>query len=193
MSRGKRWSEEELNYIKANYDIKSPRLIANKLNRNQESVRVILKRLNLSAYSVSNADYITISQLSKMINVTEKTINNWINTYDDFPIVNKVYYSYVHKLIVFYKLLPWLKNHQDLFNTLHMDKYIFGEEPDWLIAKRNHDKLNMAKNYKLRYTKEECRIIMTMYKRGKSYKEIATTLNRSPTAIKKKILALKQN
>lgn len=193
MSRGKHWSEDEIKYLKDNYDTKPPRLIANKLNRTQESVRVMIKKLNLSAYSVSNCDYITIWQLSSMINVTALTINNWINTYDDFPVVNKKYYSHVHKLIIFYEILPWLSNHQDLFNTIHMEKYVFGEEPEWLINKRKHDKLTIPKNSKLRYTSQECNMIMNLYKRGQSYNDIAKVLNRSPIAIKKKILALVQN
>lgn len=185
-TKHRKWTDEEIAYLKENYGNYLDVTIAKNLNRSITAVKVKAKRLHLHTFKVSNAEYISVYQLAKLLKISNSVIYKWIKKYNDFPVVSKkIYYDSCY-LVVFDKVLEWLERHQDVFNAKDIEPFLFGKEPDWLKKKRTSDFNSTPRNSKKSWTKREEDYLLHLLRQGKSVKEISVIMGRSCSGIRSK-------
>ena len=182
----RRWTDEEIAYLKENYGNFLDATVAKNLGRSITSVKVKAKRLHLHTFKVSNAEYISVLKLAEILKVSTGLIYTWNEKYTDFPAVSKKIYHSSCLLIQFDKILPWLKKHQDIFNARDIEPFSLGKEPNWLKKKRTSDFNNTPKNKGKPWTKREESYLLHLYRQGKTVEEIAKIMGRSGAGIRKK-------
>ena len=114
------------------------------------------------------------------MNVSHNRVSNWLKLGLKYKKNRSGRTKY---LISQEDLLDFLKEHQDMFNASEISEYLFINEPDWLVKKRRSDLEYYTDNLRFEYTNEEDKIIVSMFKQGKSNAEIARSLKRTESAI----------
>lgn len=88
-------------------------------------------------------------------------------------------------------LLAFLKEHTGMYDASLFDDYAFIREPDWLKAKRTHDRVHFPKNDKKDWSRSEEYTLERMFFDGRTDAEIATELRRSEDRVKERRCLLK--
>lgn len=181
----RRWTDEEIRYLKEHYGNDLDITVAKRLGRSIDAVRVKAKRLHLHPFKVANGEYISICQLAEIFKGDPNVIYKWNEKYSDFPAVSKKIYHSSCLLIKFDSILPWLKKHQDIFNAKNIEPFALGKEPDWLKKKRTED-FNKSNNNGKRWTKREEDYLLHLWRQGKTIEEISKIMGRSCAGIRNK-------
>lgn len=181
----RRWTDEEIAYLKENYGNYLDVTVAKRLGRSIDAVRVKAKRLHLRPFKAANGEYISICQLAEILKVDSHVLYRWNEKYSDFPAVSKKIYHSSCLLIKFDNILPWLKKHQDIFNAKNIEPFSLGKEPDWLKKKRTED-FNVSNNSGKHWTKREEDYLLHLWRQGKTIEEIAKIMGRSSAGIRNK-------
>lgn len=182
------WTPKEDDFLEEYWGDKTMVQIAKLLERSSEAVYIRARKLGLGN-QLECSNMMNIRQVSQMLGVSQWIIRKtWIPKYN-FPAKqrslndNKRKYLVVH----FDKLLPWLKKHQDLWDSRCVEVYALGQEYDWLIKKRQLDKQNgflSASTTCRKWTAEEDARLTDMYWQGNmTMAQMASELGRTTSAI----------
>ncbi|RWR06735.1 hypothetical protein QNH23_06405 [Siminovitchia fortis] len=193
MRRGKKWSEEELEYLEDKWGAVSIKGIAKKLNRSVNAVKLKAQRMGLGD-ARSHFDGITVSQLSLVLNTHYGILKNWIKLYD-FPARKKVFAAENKVLVVTYQdFWKWAKENRHMLDFSRFERLSLGPEPKWVEEKRKADqikKLHVPKPHNTPWSKDDDEKLKWMLNQFKyTYPEIAEELKRSQAAVKRRILDL---
>ncbi len=193
MGRGKKWSEEELEYLEDKWGVVSIKGIAKKLNRSVNAVKLKAQRMGLGD-ARSHFDGITVSQLSLVLNTHYGILKNWIKLYD-FPARKKVFAAENKVLVVTYQdFWKWAKENRHMLDFSRFERLSLGPEPKWVEEKRKADqikKLHVPKPHNTPWSKDDDEKLKWMLNQFKyTYPEIAEELKRSQAAVKRRILDL---
>ena len=183
------WTDIEETFLKENWGMMSLESLAKRLNKSIISVRQKARRLKLGAMTNGDLSILKIDEVGDIMGVNRQTITN---TWTKFGlkirkrvITQKCYYYYIK----WDELLSFLKNNQDLWDSKRVEKYMLGEEYDWLKEKRIKDNNKTQLNIKP-YTPQEDIMILKLLKKKKTYDEIAKIINRTPRAIAMRVYVL---
>lgn len=178
----KRWSKEEVEYLKTNWGMKSIKTMSKALNRSENAISLKKNKLKLGAF-LDNGDYITFNQLLKIlgcsINVNIK--NAWIRR--GLPLIYKKVNNKKFKVVKIDKFWEWAEENQTYLDFSNFIRFSLGKEPSWVEPKRQRDIFNDIQKKK-RWTKDEDEkliFLVQQYKYG--YTEIAHRLKRTEGAI----------
>lgn len=154
-------------------------MLIKKYKRSYFSLRKKALELNLGARP-HNDEYLSIREICEEMNVSHDRVSNWLK----LGLKYKKNRSGKTKYLISQSyLLDFLKEHQDMFNANDISGYLFIDEPDWLIEKRRKDCNFYASKLRSEYSNEEDKLIVQMFKNGKSNSEIANRLKRTESAI----------
>lgn len=187
----KKWSAEELEQFKLdwlNNSISNVRLRAKYKNRTLMALRACANRLGLAERPYDDS-YLRIADIMSEMQVPKDRVRAWIK--------KGLKYKRSHVMPVKYliderDLLDFLKRHPDAYDASKISPYIFNPQPKWLIEKRKTD----AENYRSKaksskyYDDEECQRIISMFKLGRSNKQIADALGRTEYGIERMLTIL---
>lgn len=135
----RRWSDEEKEYLEDNWGYVSKETIAKKLERSLSAIQNKAYELNLGSYASNNYNGMTIQEIADIFMISRQTImTNWvslglkiskqkISEFDSF--------SYV----TIKDLYEFLYLNQNIWDSRYLEKNILGEEPEWLLKKRESD------------------------------------------------------
>lgn len=84
--------------------------------------------------------------------------------------------------VTWQNLMDFLEANQNEWDSRNVEKNILGLEPEWLIEKRKRDVEENPLWYR-KWTQEEIKIAESLFKMGKSYKEIASIIERSDQVV----------
>lgn len=185
---GRNWLEEDLKSFSEDWcdgSISKARL-QKKYNRSYFSLRKKALELKLGSRP-HNDEYLSISDICEEMQVSHDRVSNWLKIGLKYKKNRSGRTKY---LIDSEDLLEFLESHRDMFDASRISEYLFTDEPDWLIEKRKIDRNYYQDNLRLEYTNEDDKIIVSMFKRGKSNAEIAKVLKRTESAIKYHLYAL---
>lgn len=190
MGSGKTWTSDELTFLEENWGYKSVTEISKRLGRSLDAVIVMAKRRKLaSAYT--SGEYMSARMVSDLMRVDIHTVTDyWIakcGLKSQHKAMNKCRKYYLIKLD---DLKKWLFNNQEKWKSRNLELFALGEEPDWLKQKRKDD-MNIPTRRFYKWTKYEDETASAMFRRGMSYKEIATQMNRSPCAVERRLSRIK--
>lgn len=166
---GELWGNHSINYI------------AIKLKRTLDSVKIRAYRLGLGP-AIENTEYLTVSDISDMLNVSRDRITNtWVKLglkLKKHKLSNK---KWIY-CITLEDLIEFLKANQNEWDSRKLEIYMLGFEDDWLIEKRKKDAKEKPFFYH-KWTPYEKQRAITLLKMKKSYDEIAEELGRSSAAV----------
>lgn len=176
------WTLEEEKYLKDNWGTVTIETLSSKMHRSIFSLKVRAVRLGLGSMICSNQEDLSINDVVNTLGVTrDVVVKNWgkkgLNIKHKEITKNKSY-----MIVNLEDLIIFLKNNQNLWDSRNVGPYELGEESDWLLEKRSKDRA-LNPRYYHRFTEYEKKQIITLFKFGKSYEEIAVLLNRSEGSI----------
>lgn len=188
MGRNRHWTEEELEYLQDRWGTVSIKGIAKGINRSINAVKLKAQRIGLGDPKM-HYDGITISQLSKALNVSYSTVKNWIENHN-FPVKEKLFaIEEKVKVVTYEDFWKWAEEHKQMIDFSKVEKNILGAEPDWVDIKRGADKIGSRKATK--WTEEEDKLLRSMVNAYQyTYSEIAKALGRTEGACKRRLMEL---
>jgi hypothetical protein len=180
------WTNEEIEYLKTNWGIKSIPTMSKVLNRSEKAISIKRSKLKLGAF-LDNGDYITLNQLIKVVgyNSNRNTRNAWIRR--GLPLTSKKVNNNSFKVIKIDKFWKWAEENQTFLDFSKFIRYSLGKEPQWVEAKRQRDIINNI-HKKKRWTQNEDEKLIFLVKQYKyNYAEIAEIMQRTENSIRSRL------
>lgn len=197
-SENKHWSEEEVSYLEEKWGVIPVENIAKKLGRTKNGILLKAHKIGLRDQVIANGEYLTPKNVASVLGVGTRTIYNWMNR--GYVKYRRLKVNSVKKYqITIYNFKIFLEEHQDKWDARSCDlKFINTcfitsrdkgscELPEWLLAKVESDKLKKDMSSRKKWTTKEEMTLKSMVNNGKTYREIATLLNRSFYSVQGKI------
>lgn len=184
----KRWKKKELADFKEDWqDTKyTMQGLTKKYGRSKFSLRKKALELDLGARPY-NEEYLSISTICEEMQVSVDRVANWIKL--GLP-TTKNKSGKTRYLIDVDDLLEFLEWHQDMFNASLISDYLFLDEPEWLKEKRIKDTEFYPTKFRLEWTNEMDKQLVSMFKVGKSNEEMAKFFHKTSGAVSDRLRIL---
>lgn len=178
----RKWTKEEEILFQELWGNQSIESIAKKMKRTVFSLKVKAVRMDLGPMIRNNYDVITISDMVDLLGVSRDRITNtWVNL--GLKLRNKkLTKKCSYYVIEWEKLLEFLENNQNEWDSRCVDEYMLGTETEWLKQKRNRDRLENPLWYR-KWSELEIMKAESLFKIGKDYDDIAKIINRSEISV----------
>lgn len=191
MAHGRReWTDEEIDYLEEHWGKITIQKIAWNLNRTVSSVKNKTVRLNIGD-PLLHMNGITISRLSKTLNIHYALIMNWVKKYD-FPAKKKRLTAEKKVFYVEYEdFWKWADKNRHMIDFSRFDRYALGKEPAWVNEKRIADfrkKKLIPKPHNTAWTKGDVnKLLFLVQREDMTYPKLSAELQRTHGAIKRKL------
>lgn len=194
MGKNRYWTKEEIEFLQDKWGSMNVKTIAKNLNRSVDAVMLKKNRLGLGRFTESG-DYITFNTLMKALGHGNSGYRyketSWIKN-RGCPVETKTIKNRKIRVIKIDKFWKWAYDNRTFLDFSKFEKHILGAEPAWVDKKRRAD---ISKNIKIKTTKwteKEDEYLKYLLKQFKySYDEIGNRLNRSSSAVKRRMHDLK--
>lgn len=174
---GRKWTNEEVEYLEKFYNRRGVGYIAKKLNRTENSIKRKAQRLGYNAYV---CEELYLSTIAKCFHCDIAVIKRWI---DKFGLPCR----YIQRgqikcgLVDGKKFWKWANNHKDIIPWSKYVKYTILPEPDWINVTLKEYK---TKYHRKRITQQEKSYVIHQRELGHTFKEIAESIGRTEDAVK---------
>lgn len=205
------WTENEINYLEENWGIKNIDIISKKLNRSIDAVYLKACQLSLREEILANGYFLTPKYISEILNINVRSIYNCMFNgllkFRKYKVKSKIKYQ-----ISIECFLDFLKNNETIWDSKNADmqtiksyyssynitsKNAFTVNislPNWLQSKIQEDLAKKSCNrHNLQWTIDEDKLLYNLTKVSYSFDEIAIRLNRTPSSIKSRYYAIRNN
>lgn len=181
------WTNKQVEYLEEKWGVLNVKTIS--LNLNKTEIAVILKAKRLKLGGCYNSYNLTANEVANILNIDIHSVTDyWIAKCGlkgrKRALRNKPIYQ-----INLSDLVLWLKDNQDKWDSRRVEIYVLGEEPEWLQDKRKKDIQIPIKRFK-KWTKDEDKRAISLFKIGYRYKEIAEQLQRSKDSVARRLSRL---
>ncbi|MFQ8652072.1 hypothetical protein [Hominilimicola sp.] len=182
------WTKEEVEYLKEKWGNVSIPILAKKLNRSVNAVKLKAGRLNLGPM-LENGAYVTLNQLA--IALTGKIFSSyckksWIEN-RGMPVHNKKVIKNTFKIVYLDEFWKWAEKNRSFLDFSKMETLTLGKEPEWVNEQRKKDYTSNALQRKDKWTPYEDDKLRYLLKQQKyGYAEVAEILHRSEGAIQRR-------
>lgn len=187
---GRVWSVEELDTLRREWGYINVSTIAKHVHRSVDAVCQQAHKMRLGpVYGLS--EDLALSGFCKATGISRDRVRQLALKYG-FPLVSRKYGKRQYYYFVDIEaILPWMERHQGLFDGSAVEEGYFVPEPEWLVRKRRRDREdNTYLPYNIRkewWTRQEIDRAKYLMKIGRSYRQIAEELGRSPLALAAKM------
>lgn len=186
----KRWTPEDINYLKENIGHRRISDIANKLNRTEQAILLKSKRLGFGQ-TKSISGRVTCGELARILSIDRNTVLNWVNT-AGLPAVQKVTALKKRYILISpEEFWEWAKNNREKIDFRLLERNSYPPEPDWVEAERQNPS-HVQRTYQYWTTQEDLRLAM-LIDQGLSYEDISLILNRTPYSVQRRYHRIKRN
>lgn len=189
---GTTWTKEEVNYLEENWGSITLGTICKNLNRSKNAIKLKAYRMGLGD-PLLHFDGITVSELSKAINVSYSLLRTWIEKYE-LPAYKKRFVNKHVYVIDYDDFWNWAEENKNMIDFTRFDRYTLGIEPDWVSKKRKIDRLSkkhVPKPHNTPWGSADDKRLKWMLQQHKyTYPEIANDLRRTQGAVKRRIYDL---
>lgn len=189
---GKKWTEEELNYLQDKWGVMTLEGIAKKLKRTEVAVKLKAQRIGLGDPR-THLNGITMSELSKALNIHYGIVRNWRDKYG-LPVRQVRLVKKPVWVISYDDFWKWAEKNKHMIDFSRVERLALGPEPKWVAEKRKADeltKLHKPQPHNTPWSDDDIAKLKWMLKQFRyTYPEISKELGRSHGAIKRKILDL---
>ncbi|MBE6160460.1 MAG: hypothetical protein E7157_05400 [Lactobacillales bacterium] len=177
----RKWTEEEEEQFSELWGNVSVDNICKKLKRTYFSLKVKAIRMNLGPMMENNYEKLTVSDICDALNVSRDRITTW-RKYGLKLKPKKLTSKCCYYVISLDDLLLFLEQNQNEWDSRNLEENLLGIEPEWLKEKRKRD-LEENPSWYRKWTDEEIKRACHLFERGKSYNEIALTIERSENSV----------
>lgn len=179
----RRWTDEERSLVEDKWGIWSTTRLAKNLNRTENAIVRFAEKNNLGgAY---RGMYLSTQQVADLFSIDPTTVARyWIKKYGLKANTQPLRQRRLIRILQD-DLLVWCKQNQDRWKATNLPILALGEEPDWLIEKRERDSLNKSKQGST-WTYKELETLKELINQGTSSSDIARTLGRTYASIRSK-------
>lgn len=184
------WTKEDEEMLEKDWGTIGLEQLTKKIGKSSANIREKANEMKLGAQLGVAEEMITISDIEKWIGISRAKIKvlekEGLICFDEKQLskLRKV------KCITFDKLLEFLKNNQDVWDSRKLAKKTFVLEPKWLKEKRERDIVNPP-NLNGRWTEEEIELLKKTLEEGHNYEQVEKKLGRSKTAVQVKVNKMK--
>jgi len=190
MPNGRVWTPEEIEFLDEHWGKLNIPQLAQRLNRSENAVKIKTVRYGLGK-AVDRDNSLTARQVSYLMGVDIHAVTDrWVGKLGLKARKRAPHGQRKQTWIRMDDLVPWLKAHQDIWDSRRVELFAFGTEPKWLKEKRARDKALPEKRFK-KWTPDEDKKLLSLYKTGRyTIDNIAEQLDRSPAAIEHRVMRL---
>lgn len=190
-SKGPKWSQEELDYIREMWGEKTVPQIAKHLGRSINAVKVKTVRLGYTGQKWSG-EMMSARKVSELLGVDVHAVCDfWIPKCGLKGKRRRLGQSKkTTTIIMFEDLLKWLEAHQDLWDSRRVELFALGMEYDWLTEKRKTDAGKPARKAQKWTQQEDDRLIFLFKRNEMTYAEIGAELGRTARGIERRLRRL---
>lgn len=182
------WTKEEVEYLKEKWGNVSIPILAKKLNRSVNAVKLKAGRLNLGPM-LENGAYVTLNQLAIALtgkNFSSYCKKSWIEN-RGMPVHNKKVIKNTFKIVYLDEFWKWAEKNRSFLDFSKMETLTLGKEPEWGNEQRKKDYTSNALQRKDKWTPYEDDKLRYLLKQQKyGYAEVAEILHRSEGAIQRR-------
>ncbi|OLO26151.1 hypothetical protein BTR23_24150 [Alkalihalophilus pseudofirmus] len=182
----KNWTNEEVNFLLENAGTFKLSTIAYKLNRSEHATLCKMKRLGISN-TKEQTGLLTTTELELLLRVDRSTIRRWIIEHGLKCLKKTTRSNKKFYLIHPSDFWDWAYENRERVDFSKIEYQSIVPEPDWVNKERTKEKKT---NYKQWSTNEEKKL-QNLILQGTSFDEVANTLDRSITSVKRKYERLK--
>ena len=182
------WTKEEEEFLKNNWGVLQIDIIADAIDRSLAAIRNKVSRLGLLQSSEAGS-LLKLADISEATGISVKQMKSWKE--DGLKIKtrylskhDKIYYIDVEDLFAFLEL------NQGEFDSRKIEPLILGPEPVWLKEKRKKDIQDGFEPNSPKWSQEDIKVAKAMRFSGRTNKEISLELDRTETAVAKKLPTL---
>jgi IS30 family transposase len=177
----RKWTDEEIEYVKENVGSSKITTIARNLNRTLSSVELKMKRLGLSNTKSFTGQF-TRHELALQLKVDPNSIKLWIDQHG-LKCTKKV----TRNTKVFHFIKPedfwiWSYQNKERVDFSKIERHTILPEPDWVEQERQNIR---EVNYK-KWTTKEVLMMSELISMGSTFSDIGKKLNRSTISIQRK-------
>ena len=184
----RKWTKEDVEYLKEKWGNVSISSIAKKLNRSVNAVKLKAKRLGLGPM-LENGSYVTLNQVAIALtgrNFSSYYKKSWIEN-RGMPVHNKKVINNTIKIIYLEEFCKWSEKNSSYLYYSKMEPLALGKEPEWVNEQRKKDYKSNALQRKDQWTPYEDDKLRYLLKQQKyGYAEVADILHRSEGAIQRR-------
>ncbi len=190
MGQGKKWTEEEKEYLEEFWGIKSINAICVHLGRSVNAINVMRHRLSLGPF-LEAGGYITLHQLYIALGLGSATCSyknkSWIEN-RGLPVKYKTLSEKRVKVIYLEEFWKWAEKNRAFLDFSKFEENSLGMEPSWVKEKRRRDARAPRQT---KWTEnEDFRLRQLVEKREYGLKEVARLLDRSEGAVIRRLSEL---
>ena len=182
----KAWSDAEKEYLEDNWGVETLSRLSRQLHRTKSAVHAKAKKLHLGA-STKADEYLTGSQVAKILNVRRHTVCYWIKYGNLKARHTCLVFKRKFWLIRHENLWDWLEKNQDRFDSRKIDILELGYEPQWLKQKKLSDQLIPNRNKRWTNLQEQ----QILLNKSMGLQGVANLMGRSYNSIKIKFSRLR--
>jgi len=189
----KRWTGQELEFLRDRWGSTSVKGLARSLGRTETAIVIKARRLKLGAF-LAAGDYVTLEQVYVALGISNggsayRKIS-WIKN-RGFPVKHKTVKNCKFQIVRLADFWAWAEQNQDILDFSRFEPLSLGKEPDWAEQKRRFDVMKNARVKQTPWTAYEDKLLqekMKLYRYTTS--EIARDLHRSEGAVIRRISEL---
>lgn len=188
---GKRWTEDELEYLEEKVGKIKLSAIAKTLDRSLNAVELKAKRLGLSGTKYESGK-LTANELAQALNVDLKVVTRWVAKKGLKAAKRATREKAKFILIDVQNFWKWAKDNKDKINFSKIEPYQLLPEPDWVEEERKKDYHAIPKRTAQKWTDEEDKQMILMIKGGYTQQQIGEALKRSDVSVQRRLSRLKE-
>lgn len=179
----RRWTTEDVEYLKENIGHRKISEIAKQLDRTELSVQEKFKRLKLGQ-TKNLTGRVSTGEIACLFSVERNTVYSWVEKHG-LPATRKVT-SLKKKYVLIYPedFWKWADANREKIDFRQLERNSFPPEPDWVEEERQNPSYN-PKSYRYWSTKEDEELLRLVAK-DQSFVEIAEKLNRSRFSVERR-------
>jgi hypothetical protein len=188
LGAGRKWTQEEYDYLQDKWGTVSLKTIAKKLGRSENAVLIKVGKLGLGPF-LENGEYVTFNQLLHALGIrgsyNYKNIS-WIQN-RGFPIQTKKVRNSSFRVVRLEDWWKWAEENQNFLDFSRFEENALGIEPDWVKEKRKKD-FELRQQYKRTpWTSIEDKQLERLINQYKyTYAEISKMMRRTEGAIQRR-------
>jgi len=189
VNKWRRWSAEEVSYLRDNWGMVTIQSISRKLDRTEAAVLNKVQELGLGAF-LEHGDYITLHQLLVAFIGTSASdtykLKSWVEN-RGMPVHTRLIKQKRVRIVYLDEFWEWAEKHRSFLDFSKMEPLALGEEPAWVAEQRKKDYKAFATQRKDPWTPaEDSRLVMLLRLHKYGYAELSEMLQRSAGAIQRR-------
>lgn len=189
VNKWRRWTQEEVSYLRDNWGRVSIGYLARKLDRTESAVLNKVQELGLGRF-LDSGEYVTLNQLLVAVTGTTSAYSykqiSWVEN-RGMPIHYRLVKEKRVKIVYIDEFWEWAEKNRSFLDFSKMEPLALGAEPDWVAEQRRKDFQAFSLQRKDPWTSaEDSRLIYLLKQHKYGYAELSEMLRRSAGAIQRR-------